>query len=153
MIKKMRILPLFFLCLSTTLFAESAYELKGIHFLATFRECDEAAIFNSQKIEEVMEKAIQKTGATILRDENGKKNGRYDFVPQGTTQMFLLSESHASIHTYPEHRAFFVDLFTCGDHCDWKPFYEELKAYFKTEKTSFALIERSEEMKFLDPIN
>jgi S-adenosylmethionine decarboxylase len=36
------------------------------------------------------------------------------FKPQGVTVLALLSESHASIHTYPEVGAAFVDVFTCG---------------------------------------
>ena len=36
------------------------------------------------------------------------------FEPQGVTVLALLSESHASIHTYPESGDIFVDVFTCG---------------------------------------
>jgi S-adenosylmethionine decarboxylase len=36
------------------------------------------------------------------------------FEPQGVTVLALLSESHASIHTYPEVGSVFVDVFTCG---------------------------------------
>ncbi len=141
----MRIAPIFFILFISPLLAEDAYELKGIHFLATFKECDHQAIHDSEGIGTIMENAIKKTGATILSDR------RHYFHPQGTTQVFLLSESHASIHTYPEHRACFVDLFTCGDHCDWKPFYEELKSHFKTENSTLTLLERTDEVKFLDP--
>ena len=31
------------------------------------------------------------------------------------TALFLLCESHFSIHTYPEHNYIAVDIFTCGD--------------------------------------
>ncbi|MBX8551059.1 MULTISPECIES: adenosylmethionine decarboxylase [Pseudomonas syringae group] len=37
------------------------------------------------------------------------------FEPQGATTLILLSESHASIHTYPEIGCLFFDIFTCGD--------------------------------------
>jgi S-adenosylmethionine decarboxylase len=40
------------------------------------------------------------------------------FEPQGVTVLALLSESHASVHTYPEIGAMFVDVFTCGDKAD-----------------------------------
>lgn len=33
----------------------------------------------------------------------------------GVTGVFLLAESHASYHTWPEHRLVCVDFFTCGD--------------------------------------
>jgi S-adenosylmethionine decarboxylase proenzyme len=40
------------------------------------------------------------------------------FVPQGVTLLALLSESHASLHTYPEVGAVFLDVFTCGNRAD-----------------------------------
>lgn len=33
----------------------------------------------------------------------------------GFTGVFLLSESHASVHTYPEHGYAAIDLFSCGE--------------------------------------
>lgn len=35
--------------------------------------------------------------------------------PGGYTYMALLSTSHFSIHTWPEHSSAAIDLFTCGD--------------------------------------
>ncbi|MPQ65882.1 MULTISPECIES: adenosylmethionine decarboxylase [unclassified Pseudomonas] len=37
------------------------------------------------------------------------------FSPCGVTTLVLLSESHASIHTYPECGGLFFDIFTCGN--------------------------------------
>jgi S-adenosylmethionine decarboxylase len=37
------------------------------------------------------------------------------FFPHGVTTLVLLSESHASIHTYPERGCLFFDIFTCGN--------------------------------------
>lgn len=39
----------------------------------------------------------------------------YKFHPQGVTALGLLSESHISIHTWPENGYAAVDVFTCGD--------------------------------------
>jgi S-adenosylmethionine decarboxylase proenzyme len=36
------------------------------------------------------------------------------FAPEGVTALFLLAESHASLHTYPAQGAAFFDIFTCG---------------------------------------
>ena len=38
----------------------------------------------------------------------------HQFEPQGLTGIILLSESHISIHTWPEHGMAAVDVFTCG---------------------------------------
>ena len=37
------------------------------------------------------------------------------FDPQGVTVLCLLSESHISIHTWPEEGKASVDVYTCGD--------------------------------------
>ena len=36
------------------------------------------------------------------------------FEPQGCTILYLLSESHISIHTWPEHRSCTIDFYHCG---------------------------------------
>jgi S-adenosylmethionine decarboxylase len=49
------------------------------------------------------------TGITILTSQ------RYDFPGGGISGTIILSESHASIHTWPEHNTAWVELATCGD--------------------------------------
>ena len=46
----------------------------------------------------------------------------------GFTGVFLLSESHASVHTYPEHGYAAVDLFSCGER-DPAPPLKDLAAH------------------------
>ena len=53
--------------------------------------------------------ACEAASATVLQVE------AHRFEPQGVTVFCLLAESHASIHTYPEHGRYMVDVFTCGD--------------------------------------
>jgi S-adenosylmethionine/arginine decarboxylase-like enzyme len=50
------------------------------------------------------------------------------------TGLALLCESHASIHTYPEHNACFVDLFTCGENCDWEKFESVMVSFLEPLK-------------------
>ena len=40
------------------------------------------------------------------------------FQPQGYTLLFLLSESHLSVHTFPEKKYISFDLFTCREYED-----------------------------------
>ena len=39
---------------------------------------------------------------------------RKDFRPAGLTAVWVLSESHFTVHTYPEHAYLSVDCYTCG---------------------------------------
>lgn len=49
------------------------------------------------------------TGVTILGSI------KHDFPGGGFSGLLLLGESHAAIHTWPEHSAAWIELATCGD--------------------------------------
>jgi len=40
---------------------------------------------------------------------------KHKFEPQGFTAVFMLAESHFSIHTWPERGIAACDIFTCGN--------------------------------------
>ena len=80
------------------------------------------------------------SGATILQSV------RHVFEPDGMTAVVLLSESHASIHTYPEHRACFVDIFTCGSRCEVEAFDGVLRDFLKPRTATRRIIQRYEQM-------
>lgn len=42
----------------------------------------------------------------------------HQFEPHGVTYVLILSESHLSIHTYPEFRRAYVDIFCCDPNFD-----------------------------------
>jgi len=114
----------------------SDYEFKGKHYIASYRKCERSRLTSIPYLLIAFEGSVLSTGATIL-DKNVAIFGN-----EGVTALFLLSESHASIHTYPEHGACFVDLFTCGDTCDWKQFDILMKFYLEPGEVSYQLIER-----------
>ncbi len=58
---------------------------------------------------EACEAAIERSGMHIIAVTYKA------FEPQGLTAVWILSESHFSIHTYPEHLYISIDCYTCGD--------------------------------------
>jgi S-adenosylmethionine decarboxylase len=40
------------------------------------------------------------------------------FEPQGCTIIYMLSESHISIHTFPEKKYMALDIYTCRNYAD-----------------------------------
>lgn len=64
------------------------------------------------------------------------------FEPQGLTVVGLLSESHISIHTYPEYEYAAIDLFTCGNGSPLSSLEKNLPLYFTIEQVSSMVIER-----------
>ncbi len=117
--------------------SQNKYLFLGTHFLASYKGCDSAALKNITEFKKVFANAVQSSGATIL------EHSFTDFGPDSMTGTFTLSESHASIHTYPEHNACFVDLFTCGSHCHWEPFHAILMDYLKPKTVNPQVITRN----------
>ncbi|MFE9576215.1 adenosylmethionine decarboxylase [Nocardia sp. NPDC006044] len=83
-------------------------DFTGWHVLAEFGGVDATLCDDLERLESALRESLIAAGVTIC-DVVHKK-----FDPQGVTVLALLSESHASIHTYPESGDIFVDVFTCG---------------------------------------
>jgi S-adenosylmethionine decarboxylase len=123
------------LIFTSPIFSEE-YLFRGKHFIASYLDCDLRALTDLEELLAQMENAIKASDATLLDKVS------YVFPPNGLTAVFLLSESHVSIHTYPEHGACFIDLFTCGDHCSAFGFHELMMAYLKPKNVSTKLFLR-----------
>lgn len=67
---------------------------------------------NLEVIEQAFLTAARKMGATIVASEF------HQFNPYGISGMIIISESHLSIHTWPEYGYAAVDIFTCGEVID-----------------------------------
>lgn len=117
---------------------EASYQFRGIHFLVSYCDCDPDALSDVEALAAVMNDAVEQCGATILAKSS------WIFPPDGLTMVLLLSESHASIHTYPEHGACFVDLFTCGERCSSEKFDAVMRAYLKPKVVNERTLIRSE---------
>jgi len=85
---------------------------RGKHALAEFHGVPFETLNSRVTLELSLVAACRHAGATVLASHVR------EFEPQGLTVLVELSESHASIHTYPEAGVMFVDVFTCGDVCD-----------------------------------
>ena len=68
------------------------------------------------------------------------------FNPQGCTLLFLLSESHMSIHTFPEKNYLAFDLYTCRqykDNTDYMKIYSYLIEQLQGgSQSSYTILDR-----------
>ncbi|MGU4885093.1 adenosylmethionine decarboxylase, partial [Escherichia coli] len=104
-------------------------------------------INNAERLQKQMVEAAEACGATVLSVQ------AQQFDPQGATVLVLLSESHLSIHTYPERGFAALDCYTCGDTVDPEVAIEFMVRVLKPEKThakklirgtgEFEVVERS----------
>ena len=82
----------------------------GDHYLLNLFGCSFSLLDDERYLIDLLENAAVASGATVVQTISKK------FEPQGVTVICLLSESHISIHTWPEKHYAAVDIFTCGDH-------------------------------------
>ncbi|MHC8412352.1 adenosylmethionine decarboxylase [Pseudomonas sp. Hz4] len=80
----------------------------GVHIFGELKGLDFKLLNNLPLLESSLIKSITAGGATVCGYVSKQ------FSPHGVTTLVLLSESHASIHTYPEDGFLFFDIFTCG---------------------------------------
>jgi S-adenosylmethionine decarboxylase len=92
--------------------APAVGSFSGRHVLAEMAEIDSVILDDEQFLREVLTTAATEAGATVLEVFSAH------FLPQGVTVVALLSESHAAVHSYPELRSMFIDVFTCGQRAD-----------------------------------
>ena len=116
------------------------YQFIGKHLVASYYECDEKAIVDIDALKDIMIKAAKDSYATV------SDFCCYKFQGDGFSMVILLSESHASIHTYPEYNSCFVDFFTCGTDCLPENFDKTMREYLQPQKIKSKLFFRDEEI-------
>ena len=81
----------------------------GVHIVADLYGCDPEFLKSADRMAEVFEGAV--------RHANLNKLSAYyhQFEPYGATGVVVISESHLSFHTWPEHGYVAIDVYTCGD--------------------------------------
>jgi len=91
---------------------------------------------NHRRLEQILLEALTRDNFKIL----GKLS--HEFQPQGYTCVVLLAESHAAIHTFPEHNSLVFYLYSCRGRDDgWKTF-EYLKQILNPSHIDLDVSER-----------
>ena len=79
----------------------------GRHVLVEMWECD-SRIDDVEVIGRAIDEAVLAIGATLIQSHVHR------YSPQGVTGLAILSESHLSLHSWPEYGYLAADVFTCG---------------------------------------
>ncbi|UOF92689.1 adenosylmethionine decarboxylase [Fodinisporobacter ferrooxydans] len=86
----------------------------GRHVIAELWECDIEILDDLQKIERIMVNAALEAGAEV------REVAFHKFAPHGVSGVVIISESHLTIHSFPEHGYASIDVYTCGQRIDPK---------------------------------
>ncbi|WP_017473378.1 adenosylmethionine decarboxylase [Amphibacillus jilinensis] len=84
----------------------------GRHVIAEMWDCNIEILNDMGKIEQIFVDAALKAGAEI------REVAFHKFAPQGVSGVVIISESHLTIHSFPEHGYASIDVYTCGDIID-----------------------------------
>ena len=106
----------------------------GKHLIAELWTDSSMLLNDENHVRKAMIAAANAADVTII-DMNVHK-----FSPHGLTGYILLSESHISIHTWPEYGYAAVDIFTCGGKP--KNALEEFKKLLRANRMEVKSLDR-----------
>ncbi|NMH67993.1 S-adenosylmethionine decarboxylase proenzyme [Bacillus sp. RO3] len=84
-------------------------ETMGRHVISELWGCDFEKLNDVVGIEKTFVDAALKSGAEV------REVAFHKFAPQGVSGVVIISESHLTIHSFPEHGFASIDVYTCGD--------------------------------------
>lgn len=85
-------------------------EVFGRHIISELWDCDQKKLNDLVFVKETMVNAAIEAGAEV------REVAFHQFAPQGVSGVVIISESHLTIHSFPEHGYASIDVYTCGEH-------------------------------------
>ena len=80
---------------------------KGVHFIVEASGCDDT-ITNVVRLQDILVEAARRAHAQVWSVSFNR------FPPNGVSGVVVISESHLSVHTWPEVNYMALDIYTCG---------------------------------------
>jgi S-adenosylmethionine decarboxylase len=113
----------------------------GRHVIAELWGCDFEKLNDMDYIEKVFVDAALRSGAEV------REVAFHKFAPQGVSGVVIISESHLTIHSFPEHGYASIDVYTCGDIID-----PNVAAKYISESLGATTIENLEVPRGMGPV-
>ena len=121
-------------------FLDNKKEILGVLVAINIEGCNPQELESLENIHNLFNEILNQFNLTELKRTHNK------FEPYGLTVLSLLSESHLSIHTWPEKNSAFIDIFTCGNfkysESNIQILENIIKKYLKFKKISFTQVDR-----------
>ncbi|MEM0203171.1 MAG: adenosylmethionine decarboxylase [Archaeoglobaceae archaeon] len=108
----------------------------GRHIIAELYGVDPELIAREEVVRSIVEEVVDEAGLN-------KVGSIYkQFNPHGVTGIVLISESHVSIHTWPEYELINLDIFTCGDKTKAEKAFKLFLQKFKPKSYRHYMLDR-----------
>lgn len=108
----------------------------GCHIVAEMSLCDPEILTDLERVRDAMVRAAVEANAEV------REVAFHRFIPHGVSGVVVISESHLSIHTWPEIGYAAVDIYTCGAHTDPMKALQYLSREFHCKTMTTTTIQR-----------
>ena len=108
----------------------------GTHVIMNLYDVEDSLLKHLDTGNIISDKIVDELQLHVL-----EKSG-HQFKPHGYTLLYLLSESHYSIHTYPEFQSCYIDIFCCNKYFDPKHAVDVIGKLFFTNNIKYHIISR-----------
>ena len=108
----------------------------GVHLIANVYDVNVSFLEKMDANLPCLENIVNKLDLHVV-----SKTG-FQFEPGGYTYAFVLSESHFTIHTYPEYNSCYIDIFCCNKNFNSEDAIELLSNTFNTTHILYQTIKR-----------
>jgi S-adenosylmethionine decarboxylase proenzyme len=100
----------------------------GKQILIDVKDIESDRLKTVESLKPFMDKVVQELNLNVVGECSHQF--KKDNVPYGATMVYLLSESHLSIHTFVDEGKITIDLFTCSLSVENEKIKEIIKDYF-----------------------
>jgi S-adenosylmethionine decarboxylase proenzyme len=100
------------------------------HSLLEYHHCDPARLQKASVVRKLLCEAVRAAGGTIV------KAVFHNFNPYGVSGVVVITESHVTIHTWPEHEYAAVDIFSCSGKLDHAQLRLRLRTSLSAKRVS-----------------
>ena len=108
----------------------------GVHYIIDVDNITSDILYNNKALTDICEDTLRLTNVTILNKT------RHEFQPQGLTLLYLLAESHFTLHSWPEQGKLRIDYFSCQNHEKCKIGSQYLQSVFKDATVNVSVLYR-----------
>jgi len=108
----------------------------GIHILAELHGCPKEKLETVSIVKPLLQRVASESKFNVVGEFF------HQFDPFGVTGVLVLSESHMSIHTWPEKRLAVIDIFTCGVEGNAQLGFERLCEHFTPARFKKKVVRR-----------
>ena len=109
----------------------------GVEYVADIYGCDPDLLQSCERLNTLVARLIRDIGIHPLRDPVWHKFPD----PGGITGLWLLTESHLTLHTFPEGHFAAVNLYSCGSKGPWA-WDRRLREWFEADHVDVRTVER-----------